>query len=383
MQHHLGPNVPLIGIEGGRAKLSTPALTLDLASAQKNIQAMMGHCQRTNQSLRPHAKSHKASAIAQRQVEAGALGICCATIREAETMVDNGIPGVLITSPITSEAKIDRLVALHQRAENLMVVVDDSLTVAAISTAHEKYGSHNQLALLVDFDVGLQRTGARDAHAARKLARCISDTEGLSFIGVQAYAGHLQHIEDFDKRFKQMAGQAERLRQAVSGLRTDGLAPKIITGGGTGTYDIDHRFNLFTELQAGSYLFTDIQYNAVQLNPKSTQLFEPSLLVQASVVSTTHDSHAVIDAGLKSFATDGPTPELFDGAPSGAKYRFMGDEHGAVVYPAGVNERLKVGDMVSCLVPHCDPTVNLYDHYHCIEGDRLIEILPIDARGNP
>ncbi|MFP6756484.1 MAG: DSD1 family PLP-dependent enzyme [Alphaproteobacteria bacterium] len=333
--------------------------------------------------MRPHAKSHKASAIAQRQVEAGALGICCATIREAETMVDNGIPGVLITSPITSEAKIDRLVALHQRAENLMVVVDDSLTVAAISTAHEKYGSHNQLALLVDFDVGLQRTGARDAHAARKLARYISDTEGLSFIGVQAYAGHLQHIEDFDKRFKQMAGQAERLRQAVSGLRTDGLAPKIITGGGTGTYDIDHRFNLFTELQAGSYLFTDIQYNAVQLSPKSTQLFEPSLLVQASVVSTTHDSHAVIDAGLKSFATDGPTPELFDGAPSGAKYRFMGDEHGAVVYPAGVNERLKVGDMVSCLVPHCDPTVNLYDHYHCIEGDRLIEILPIDARGNP
>ena len=383
MQHHLGPNVPLIGIDGGRAKLSTPALTLDLASAQKNIQTMMGHCQRTNQNLRPHAKSHKASAIAQRQVEAGALGICCATIREAETMVDNGIPGVLITSPITSEAKIDRLVALHQRAENLMVVVDDSLTVAAISTAHEKYGSHNQLALLVDFDVGLQRTGARDAHAARKLARCISDTEGLSFVGLQAYAGHLQHIEDFDKRFKQMAGQAERLRQAVSGLRTDGLAPKIITGGGTGTYDIDHRFNLFTELQAGSYLFTDIQYNAVQLSPKSTQLFEPSLLVQASVVSTTHDSHAVIDAGLKSFATDGPTPELFDGAPSGAKYRFMGDEHGAVVYPAGVNERLKVGDMVSCLVPHCDPTVNLYDHYHCIEGDRLIEILPIDARGNP
>lgn len=383
MQHHLGPNAPLIGIEGGRAKLSTPALTLDLASAQKNIQAMMGHCQRTNQNLRPHAKSHKSGALAQRQVEAGALGICCATIREAETMVDNGIPGVLITSPITSEAKIDRLVALHQRTENLMAVVDDLLTVAAISTAHAKYGSHNQLALLVDFDVGLHRTGAKDGRAARELARRIADTEGLSFVGVQAYAGHLQHIEDFDKRFKQMAGQAERLRQAINGLRSDGLSPKIVTGGGTGTYDIDHRFNLFTELQAGSYLFTDIQYNAVQLTPKSTRLFEPSLLVQASVVSTTHDSHAVIDAGLKSFATDGPTPELFDGAPSGAKYRFMGDEHGAVVYPAGVNERLKVGDMVSCLVPHCDPTVNLYDHYHCIEGDRLTEILPIDARGNP
>ena len=194
MQHHLGPNAPLIGIEGGRAKLSTPALILDLASAQRNIKAMMGHCQRTNQNLRPHGKSHKSSAIARRQIEAGALGICCATIREAETMVDKGIPGVLITSPVTSEAKINRLVALHQRAENLMAVVDDSLTVAAISTTHAKYRSQNQLALLVDFDVGLQRTGARDAHAAHDLARRISDTEGLSFIGIQAYAGHLQHI---------------------------------------------------------------------------------------------------------------------------------------------------------------------------------------------
>ena len=202
-------------------------------------------------------------------------------------------------------------------------------------------------------------------------------------MGVQAYAGHLQHIQNFDKRLEDMASQAKHLQQVVFGLQADGLNPTIVTGGGTGTSDIDHRFDLFTELQAGSYVFTDVQYNAVQLNPESTQLFEPSLMVQASVVSTTHDSHAVIDAGFKSFATDGPTPELSSGAPNGAEYRFMGDEHGAIVYPTGVNDRLKVGDIVSCLVPHCDPTVNLYDHYHCVQGNRLIEILPIDARGNP
>ena len=120
-------------------------------------------------------------------------------------------------------------------------------------------------------------------------------------MGVQAYAGHLQHIQNFDKRLNEMASEAERVQQLIFGLRADGLDPNIVTGGGTGTADIDHRFDVFTELQAGSYVFTDVQYNAVQLNPESTQLFEPSLMVQASVVSTSHDSHAVIDAGFKSF----------------------------------------------------------------------------------
>ncbi|PPR17878.1 MAG: D-threonine aldolase [Alphaproteobacteria bacterium MarineAlpha9_Bin7] len=383
MKQNLGPNAPLIGVKGGRTNLSTPALILDLASTAQNIQAMIQHCQHTNQKLRPHGKSHKSSVLAQRQIKAGAIGICCATIREAEVMVQNGIPGVLITSPITSNAKIERLVALHQRTTSLMTVVDDLSTVAAIAAAHTSSGSPNHIELLVDFDVGLHRTGTRDADAACNLAHSIADTEGLSFVGIQAYAGHLQHIENFDARLQQMAGEAERLKHVVTELCADGLTPNIITGGGTGTYDIDHRFNLFTELQAGSYIFTDVQYNAVHLNLDLKAPFKPSLMVQASVVSTAHDSHAVIDAGLKSFATDGPAPELYTGAPNGAEYRFMGDEHGAIVYSPSTNARLQVGDVVSCLVPHCDPTVNLYDHYHCVQGNHLIEILPIDARGNP
>jgi len=383
MNRSLGPNTPLIGINGGRAKLSTPVLTLDLASTKRNIQAMMAHCQSTDQMLRPHGKSHKCSKIAQWQIEAGAVGLCCATIHEAEIMVDNGIPGVLITSPVTTEAKIARLIALDHRAENLIAVVDNALTITAIEAACEQAGSREPLALLVDFDVGLHRTGTKNITMARELARRISNSASLRFMGVQAYAGHLQHIQSFDKRLEEMESEAERIQQLIFGLRADGLDPNIVTGGGTGTADIDHRFDVFTELQAGSYVFTDVQYNAVQLNPDSTQLFEPSLMVQASVVSTSHDSHAVIDAGFKSFATDGPTPQIFAGPPTGSEYKFMGDEHGAIVYPTGVNNRLKVGDMVSCIVPHCDPTVNLYDHYHCVQDNRLIEILPIDARGNP
>ena len=383
MNRSLGPNTPLIGIEGGSAKLSTPVLTLNLASAERNIQAMMNHCQSTDQTLRPHGKSHKCSAIAQRQIEAGAVGICCATIREAEIMVDNGVSGVLITSPVTTAAKISRLIALEQRTKNLIAVVDNALTVTAIEAGCDQAGHSEPLALLVDFDIGLHRTGTKNISMARELARRISNSARLRFMGVQAYAGHLQHIQNFDKRLNEMASEAERVQQLIFGLRADGLDPNIVTGGGTGTADIDHRFDVFTELQAGSYVFTDVQYNAVQLNPESTQLFEPSLMVQASVVSTSHDSHAVIDAGFKSFATDGPTPEIFAGAPTGSEYKFMGDEHGAIVYPTGVNDRLKVGDMVSCIVPHCDPTVNLYDHYHCVQGNRLVDILPIDARGNP
>lgn len=383
MTNQLGPNAPLIGIDGGRTNLNTPALVLDLDAAERNIQAMSEHCRGTNQKLRPHGKSHKSSEIARWQINAGAVGICCATIREAEVMVENGINGVLITSPVTSHAKIARLIAVNQNADELMVVVDNPETIATIASVKANQKSTKLLRLLVDFDMGLHRTGASDVDSALEVAHSIARKDGLAFRGVQAYAGHLQHIEDFDIRLKKMSVQAERLKNLVTRLGAEGLHPEIVSGGGTGTYDIDHRFDLFTELQAGSYVFTDVQYDEVALKKGLASPFQTSLTVQATIVSTAHNTHAVTDAGLKSFATDGPEPKLFNGAPSGSKYKFMGDEHGAVVYPSGTNERLKVGDAVSCIIPHCDPTVNLYDHYHCVRGDRLIEIMRIDARGNP
>lgn len=383
MTNQLGPNAQLVGIDRGRTNFSTPALVLDLDAAKRNILAMSEHCRGTSQGLRPHAKSHKSSEIARWQIDADAVGICCATIREAEVMVENGITGVLITSPVTSHAKITRLIALNQNADELMVVVDDPETVATIANIRANQKSTKLLPLLVDFDIGLHRTGASDIDSALEVAHSIASMDGLAFRGVQAYAGHLQHIEDFDIRLEKMRAQAERLQNLVIRLGAEGLHPKIVSGGGTGTHDIDHRFDLFTELQAGSYIFTDVQYDEVDLKKETTSPFQTSLTVQATIVSTAHDTHAVTDAGLKSFATDGPDPKLFDGAPSGSTYKFMGDEHGAVVYPSGTNERLQVGDVVSCIVPHCDPTVNLYDHYHCVRGDRLVEIIRIDARGNP
>jgi len=382
MQHYSGPNTHLINTRGARAQLSTPALMLDLEIAEENIHAMMEHCQQTGQKLRPHGKSHKCSALAKKQLEAGAVGVCCATLREAEAMTTAGVKGVLVTSPIAGPAKIDRLIQLNSQAEGFLAVVDNPTTVALLSQAQRQQDPKKTLGLLVDLDIGTHRTGTSGGVEARALAMLIEKSDNLAFYGIQAYAGHLQHIDDYAQRFEAMKVQAALLSVLVADLRSDGLQPQIVTGGGTGTYDIDHRFDVFTELQAGSYLFMDVQYNTVQLNDRGTHPFRPSLTVLATVVSAVHDTHSVIDAGLKSFATDGPAPDLIDGAPTGSTYKFMGDEHGAIVYSSGTNETLTVGTMVSCMVPHCDPTVNLYDNYHCVREDALVEIIPIDGRGN-
>jgi len=382
MPPSISPNQDLVGVAGSRWRLNTPALVLDLDILERNIEAMAAHCRATGQALRPHAKSHKCTAIAHRQKAAGALGACCATIREAETMIGAGVDGVLITSPVASEPKIARLMVLHAANESLMVATDTPENVTALAAAVNASGVGRPLAVVVDFDVGTHRTGAAGLDAVVALARAVEEAEPLLFAGVQAYYGHLQHIEDFSERQAAVAEEAARLKAVVAALEEAGLPPGIVTGGGTGTHDIDHREGVFSELQAGSYLFTDVQYNVCALTADEPRPFEPSLFVHASVVNNVHDSHAIIDAGLKSFATDGPAPEFSAGAPIGASYRFFGDEHGAVVY-GDANERLDVGAQVACVIPHCDPTVNLYDVYHCVRGDTLVEIWPIEARGNP
>ena len=378
----LSPNAHLAGVPGGRWRMHTPALVLDLDAMERNIAAMAAHCRRTGQKLRPHAKSHKSPDVARAQIAAGAVGQCCATLREAETLAAAGIAGLLITSPPTGAAKLARLMALHAAAPDLAVAADTMSGLAALADAAGRAGGAGPLNVVVDFDVGTHRTGARDAAAVVALARFAAAAESLEFAGLQAYYGHLQHIESFDERRAAVKVQSARIREAVAALAAAGLPPPFVTGGGTGTHDIDHRDGAIDELQAGSYVFADVQYDACALTPDDPRPFAPALFVQTTVVNDVHDGHAVIDAGLKSFATDGPAPVLAAGAPAGATYRFLGDEHGAVDYgPA--NDRLAVGAQLACQAPHCDPTVNLYDAYHCVRGDTLVDIRPVAARGNP
>lgn len=379
----LGPNAHLIGVAGSRARLNTPALLLDLDALERNIAGMAAFARNHGIGLRPHSKTHKSVEIARLQIAAGALGICCTTMGEAEVIAGAGIPGVLITSPVVQPDKIARLVELNGKAEGLMVVADDPANVAALADAAAAAGK--PLTVLVDVEVGSRRTGVQSAQAATALARQIADSASLRFGGVQGYAGNLQHRYDYAERKTASEEMTRWLRQVVDALTAEGLAPAIVTGGGTGTHELDARAGLMTELEVGSYAVMDVDYGDVALRENEPRPFEDALFVRASVVSATHDDFAVTDAGLKAFATDAPSPpRIARGAPEGASYGFAGDEHGRVFYDTsagGTGKRLAVGDAVECVTPHCDPTVNLYDHYHVVRGDTLVAIWPVDARG--
>jgi 3-hydroxy-D-aspartate aldolase len=374
----LGPNTSLIGQPGSRARLSTPALLLDLDALERNVAAMAAYGAQRGVALRPHAKTHKSVEVARRQLEAGAVGISVATIGEAERLSDGGIGNLLITSPLPTPAKLARLRALLERAEGLMVVADDLAGVDALAEAVA--GADRQLIVLVDLGVGRQRTGCTSTEQALAVARRIAGSNSLSFGGVQAYAGHLQHTVQIAERRRQGEIEAAKVGDLVERLRAEGLAPRVVTGAGTGSHALDAGGGLFTELQCGSYIFMDVQYRQVALRPDQAQPFEAALFVRTSVISANATGHVTTDAGLKHFATDGPRPVIVRGAPDGAEYHFFGDEHGRVELP-DAPRHLRVGTALECLTPHCDPTVNLYDVYHVVHGDTLVDIWPVDARG--
>ncbi len=372
-----GPNEHLIGQPGSRSRLTTPALLIDLDALHHNIAAMAAYCHDAGVALRPHSKTHKSARIAQMQIDAGAVGICAVTLGEAEMLVEAGVRGVLITSPVIA-AKAERLAILNARADGLMVVVDNAANVDQLAAAVQ--GTGKPLTVVVDFDVGTHRTGVVDAETAVAVARRIAESNVLDYGGVQAYAGHLQHVVDYAERQDKAAEQAARVSDLGDRLDAAGLVPPIVTGAGTGTHDIDARGGVFGELQAGSYVFTDVDYDRVILRDGLARPFDAALFVQTTVVSANAPGMATTDAGLKRFATDGPVPVPTHGVPDGATYRFMGDEHGVVIF-AEAGQVLPVGAVVECLTPHCDPTVNLWDLYHVVRGDTLVDIWPVDARG--
>jgi D-serine deaminase-like pyridoxal phosphate-dependent protein len=375
----LGPNAQFIGQPGSRARLDTPALLIDRDALERNIAAMAAHARSCGIALRPHAKTHKSLAVAQRQIGAGALGICCATLGEAEIMVRGGMPGVHITSPQVTEAKIARLIALNAAPhQGLSVVVDHPANLAALDCAAQDAGQ--TLAVLVDFEAGHGRTGVAGEEALGQLARAAVAAPGLAFRGIQSYSGNLQHIPVRAERRARALQQVERLGAMLGRLRAGGIAVPVVTGGGTGTFDLDPAGRVFTELQVGSYVFMDVQYRQALEDGRNAPPFETALFVSTAVVSVNAAGYVTTDAGLKCFATDGPAPEPSAGAPAGSRYEFFGDEHGRLVLPAGA-DKPPLGARIECVTPHCDPTVNLHDLYHVVAGDTLVEIWPIEARG--
>jgi D-serine deaminase-like pyridoxal phosphate-dependent protein len=370
LHHHL------IGQQGSRVALNTPALVIDEGRLQRNIAAMAAFAKARGLALRPHAKTHKSVDIAKLQLKAGAVGVCCAKLGEAEAMADGGIESILITSPVVTPQAIARLAVLHARVRNLCVVADNPENVAALALAVAP--AERPLGVLVDVDPGIRRTGVTSPEAALALARQIAEERMLRFAGVQFYCGAQQHIESYADRRTAIAERTEYLRGVVDGLGAVGLAPAAITGGGTGTHFIDAELGVLTELQAGSYVFMDRQYNECDLRGDGAVPFETALMIDARVISANSASMATIDSGFKAMSTDGGNPTVLSGAPATSVFVFMGDEHGALIAPDHV---FKIGDLITLASPHCDPTVNLYDYYHVVRDGALVAIWPVSARG--
>lgn len=398
----------LIGRPGSRKDLATPALLLDLDALESNIAAMARFCNESGLALRPHAKTHKSVNVAKMQLAAGARGICVATLREAQVMATHGIAGIHLTTPVVGTVKTEAFVALARAG--LTGVVDNPACVDALEDCARR--ENMVLRLLVDADLGsMLRTGTASSNAALALAERIASSDVLEFEGVQFYSGIVQHIPTMAERKRAYGRELERLAALLRQLEMAGLKPRTISGGGTGTFHIDAESGLFTENQAGSYAVMDMEYAAVELQPGGGRAFENALFVQASVISNNARGLVTVDAGTKSFAMDGPVPRIASGAPAASGYQYFGDEFGMVLSGAlqqrmasmpppgggggshemfhslfddfrGNEEPLAVGSKIELVAPHCDPTVNLHNFYHCVRGDTLVDIWPVDARGS-
>jgi D-serine deaminase-like pyridoxal phosphate-dependent protein len=369
-------NGDLVGVPGGALRLTTPALWIDYPLLKSNLAAMMARCREAGLKLRPHGKTHKCTRLARAQLDAGASGICCATPHEAFAFLQEGIRGVLITVPVVQQRHYQMLAALHREGADFSVVIDDPRSVSSWRAALG--GASRTLPALVDVDIGMGRTGAGTIEATVGIARELRDARELDYAGVQAYSGRVQHIHDFEERRRIYGEQLEKLRRTINVLKSAGLAPGIVSGGGTGTFAIDADSGVYTESQAGSYLFMDVEYGLVKMFRGERNPWATSLFLRTSVVSANVPGQVTLNAGFKCLATDGPRPEVCGEQFPGSRYEFFGDEYGRLVS----GERTPaLGSSVDLITPHCDPTVNLHDWYHVIEGDSLVDIWPIDARG--
>lgn len=356
-----------------RSAVPTPALIIDLDVLDRNIVAMAAAATSWGVQLRPHAKSHKCTAIARAQIAAGAAGVSCATLEEVAAMVDAGVPGILLTSPIVGEPKLSVLRSLLRRDPRVMVVADDPAAVTELSALSQGLGS--PLQVLVDFDVGQRRTGCRTVTAAVTLAGQIQSTPGLELAGIQAYAGHIQHTNTRTARAAAASLVADQVRGLYSSLERAGLRPRIVTGAGTGSVETDGPGGIYTELQPGSYVFMDADYLAVE---GLAARYAPSLFVDTTVIGTQWDDYVTTDAGTKSFALNGPAPLPASGEP-GWTYSYDGDEFGRLTLAPGARRPTR-GERLAFVVSHCDPTVVLYPYFVCVRDGWVEDYWPITPR---
>ena len=357
-------------------EIDTPALVIDLDAFESNLDTMAALLAPTSVKLRAHAKTHKSPVIAKLQMARGAVGNCVQKVTEAEVLAWGGIPDILVSNEVVGAAKLARLCALS-RITKVAVCADDAGQVAAIEAAAADAGI--RMTVLVEIDVGAGRCGVQPGPDAVALATRIAASKHLIFGGLQAYHGSAQHKRTPAERRTLVGGAVDASRRTVEQLRQQGLDCAIVGGAGTGTFEIESKSGIYTEMQAGSYVFMDADY-ARNLDEAGTPVgtFRHALFVLSTVMSQAQTGVAVLDAGHKAVAVDSGLPTVWQ-RPD-IRYTSASDEHGKLQY-GSETAAPKVGERLRLIPGHCDPTVDKFDWYVGVRNGRVECLWPVAARG--
>ena len=334
-------NIPVVGLnipaEIGMAQedISTPALIVDLNAFENNVKLMGDFIKNKGIRHRAHAKTHKSADIALYQIEhGGACGVCCQKVSEAEALVAGGVKDVLVSNQVVDPRKIDRLARLTKLAR-VIVSVDDLGNVDDLSAAAVKHGV--EIECIVEIDCGAGRCGVYWGEPVVEIALKIAAADGLVFSGLQAYQGAAQHVHDFATRKGKIAEAVNQVSETIKMLKAEGLDCEIVGGAGTGSYYFEGASEIYNELQCGSYIFMDADYQRV-LDEKGEFIseFENSLFIYTSIMSHTKTDMAICDAGLKAQSVDSGLPVIF--GRDDVEYIKCSDEHGVISDPDTVTQ---------------------------------------------
>ena len=365
---------PFIGMQ--KTELDTPALLIDLDKMEANIQTMADFFTTVNAMLRPHVKTHKTPIISHKQIAAGAIGVTCAKLGEAEAVIHAGVRDVLIANQVVGSHKIARLINLARHSE-IMVAVDNPQNVRDISAAAAAKGV--TVRMLVEVNVGMNRCGVESGKPALELAKQIRQSPNLKFEGLMGYEGHTVAKPDLKEREANVREAMQHLIDAKHYLVKHGVEVSIMSGGGTGTFNITGSIPEMTEVQAGSYVFMDSTYRNVE---GVGEQFDCSLSVLATVVSRPAPDRIIVDTGLKVLAKEFGIPQPI--GITGVEMRGLSEEHGTLKFVGQVSDTdvpLTPGDKIEILPTHCCTTVNLHDRYYGIRNGIVESVWDIAARG--
>jgi D-serine deaminase-like pyridoxal phosphate-dependent protein len=360
----------MVSLGADKSEIDTPALLIDLDVMEGNIEEMARFFRSVPAGLRPHEKTHKCPIIAHKQIEAGAIGITCAKLGEAEVMVEAGIRDVLVANQVVGEPKVTRLVNLAKHSD-IIVAVDSAGNVRHLADSAKAKGV--RLNVLIEVDIGNNRCGTAPGKPTLDLAMEVASHPSLNLRGLLGYEGFCQNIRSLEERREKAHGAMSKLISAKDILEDAGFGMEIVSAGGTGTHMITGKYPGVTEVEAGSYVFMDATYSKVE----GLEGFGNALTVLTTVISLPRPGVAICDAGLKAVTTEFGLPPVV--GLMGVDYERASEEHGRLkVEP---DSKIKAGDKIELLVTHCCTNTNLYDSFHCIRDGSLEAVWKISARG--